>query len=236
MEYQEVEFNVKDNHRLLIATPAYNGQVSSKYTESLLMTCLLLSKHNIEFQIKFINNQIVTRARNMLSHLFMKGDFTHMLFIDADIVWNPDDVLKLLSHNEECVVGIYPNKAYHINSESNKASLMPSSKICVSNESKGHYLQRLEYAATGFMLLRKAALQRIELDVDTFYLPNSSSDSESNLSKLYNYFDCNVVDENYLTEDYYFSHLFNKNGGKIFFDKRINLIHIGNHEYGSNNS
>ena len=51
--------------------------------------------------------------------------------------------------------------------------------------------------------------------------------------KVYNYFDCNVVNHNYLTEDYYFSHLFNKNGGQIYADKRIVLHHIGSHSYGS---
>lgn len=90
------------------------------------------------FCVGLCNNQIVTCARNMLSHLFMKGDFTHMLFIDADIVWNPDDVLKLLSHNEECVVGIYPNKTYSINSESNQLTLMPSSKYAFQMNQKVH--------------------------------------------------------------------------------------------------
>ena len=235
MDYEHLEFKVteKEQYRVFIASPAYNGEVSSKYTESLLITGFLLSQHNIEFQIKFINNQIITRARNMLSHLFMKGNFTHMLFIDADIAWNPQDVLNLLSHDEECVVGIYPNKRYFLKPKSNQLTLMPSSKICVSNETKGLHLQRLEYAASGFMLLRKSALQRIQCDIEQFYLPNSSTDVSSNTNLLYNYFDCNVVDGQYLTEDFYFSHLFNKNGGKIFFDKRVRLIHIGKHEYGS---
>ncbi len=85
---------------ILIATPSYNGNVCSRYTESLLFTCNLLLHLNIKYTVKFINNQIVTRARNMLSNIFMYDEqYTHMLFIDADIVWNPKDVLKLLYHN-----------------------------------------------------------------------------------------------------------------------------------------
>ena len=54
------------------------------------------------------------------------------------------------------------------------------------------------------------------------------------MMKMFNFItiDCNVVDNDYLTEDYYFSYLFNKNGGKIYADKRIQLKHIGMHEYG----
>ena len=78
------------------------------------------------------------------------------------------------------------------------------------------------------MLLTKTALKRIEKDIDTFKLPGSK-----NIETLYNYFDCNVVDQDYLTEDYYFSYLYLKNGGILYADPSINLFHIGNHEYGS---
>ena len=118
---------------ILLATPAYGGNVCARYTESLVQTCELFRAMNIKYTLKFINNQLVTRARNMLCHIFMKDErFTHMMFLDAD-----------------------------------------------------------------------------------------------------NYFDCNVVDHDYLTEDYYFSYLFLKNGGKIYADTSITLLHIGNHEYGT---
>ncbi len=236
-DMENVTFSVcdKEQPRVLIATPAYNGQITTKYTECLMMTCNLLGMNRIDCQVKFINNQIVTRARNMLAHIFMTGNFTHMLFIDADIGWNPDDVMNLLSHDEECVVGVYPNKAYHLDSNKTNISLTSSSKALFPIETKGEHLQRIEHAATGFMLLKKAALKRIEKDIEQFYLPNNGQNTTSReeMSLLYNYFNCQVVDNDYLTEDYYFSHLFNKNGGKIYADTRINLLHIGNHHYGS---
>lgn len=215
--------------KILIATPAYGGNVCAAYTESLLYTCIILSQKNIEFQVKFINNQIVTRARNMLAYNFMKEEsFTHMLFIDADVVWSPQHVLMLLEHDLECSIGIYPNKHYEW--RDNKLTLNPSSVVDKTScyEIPNENLIKIEKAATGFMLLKKSALKRIESDIEKFVLPSSTGDVE-----LYNYFDCNVVDNDYLTEDYYFSYLFKKNGGEIYADKRINLLHIGNHQYGS---
>jgi len=216
--------------KLFIATPAYGGNVCSAYTEALLYTCMLLSQHNIQFELKFINNQIVTRARNMLCSLFMDNDsFTHMIFIDADIVWKPEHVLMLIENDVECAIGIYPNKRYNWNGD--KLELAPSSIIdnISYNEPPNSNLVRVKYGATGFMLLKKSALIRIQNDVKTFFLPGSTSGKSI---KLYNYFDCNVVNNDYLTEDYYFSHLFNKNGGVIYADKRINLYHIGAHTFG----
>lgn len=213
--------------KILIATPAYGGQVCANYTESLLYTCKFLDKLQIEHEIKFINNQIVTRARNMLSSIFMENkSFTHMLFIDADIVWNPLDVKKLIDHNLECVIGIYPNKQYK--KKNDKLFLLPSSKVYQPFECKDN-LVRIEYGATGFMLLKREALERIQNDIETFNLP-SGKDGE--MIKLYNYFDCKVINNDYLTEDYYFSYLFNKNGGIIYADRTIHLRHIGAHEYG----
>ena len=89
-------------------------------------------------------------------------------------------------------------------------------------------LIKIKYAATGFMLLKRAALERIKDDVDSFFLPGGNGEP----ILLHNYWDCKVVDHDYLTEDFHFSYLFNKNGGKIYADKSINLKHIGPHIYG----
>ena len=213
--------------KILIATPAYGGQVYSKYTESLVYTCFMLKMMNIDFELKYINNQIVTRARNMCSSVFLEdSSFTHMLFIDADVVWNPLEVKKLISHDKECVVGLYPNKQYYW--KNNVLTLNPSSVYDIPITTEGD-LVKLKSAATGFMLLKRSALEKIKKDVEIFYLPGSNGER----IKLYNFFDCKVVDEDYLTEDYYFSYLFIKNGGDIFADTTIKLTHMGTHEYGT---
>ena len=213
--------------KILIGTPAYVGQCYTDYTESLLYTMMLLSQYNIKATVKFINNQIVTRARNMISSIFMEDDsYTHLLFIDADIKWSPQHVLMLILHNLECTIGVYPNKNYYKNNE--QLFLKPSSSIIIPHIEKSNTLIKVKYAATGFMLIKKSAFYKIQNHVDTFYLPDVNG---KNIT-VYNYFDCKVVDNDYLTEDYYFSYLLNKNGGEIWADKSIKLIHIGTHNYG----
>ena len=216
--------------KILIGTPAYNATVCSQYTKSLVSTCLLLNSMNIEFNVHFINNQIVTRARNMIAHIFMNGDYSHLMFIDADVIWNPEDVIKLLNHKKECIIGIYPNKGYK--RVENNMIVAPSSQILENTANKTNNLHKdlinIKRAATGFMLLTKDALKRIQPDIDQFYLPSGNE-----MCFLYNYFNCMVVENDYLTEDFYFSYLYIKNGGEIFADKTIKMLHVGNHEYGS---
>ena len=213
--------------KILIATPAYGGLVYSSYTESLIYTCFMLKMMNIDFELKFINNQIVTRARNMCASIFMEDkSFTHLLFIDADVIWNPLDVQKLILHKKECIIGIYPNKKSYW--KNNDLTLNPSSVLESSNIQEYSKLLRVKYAATGFMLIERKGLERIKEKVETFELP----DSNGNQIEVKNYFDCKVVGKEYLTEDYYFSYLLNQNGGEIFADSTIMLRHIGFHEYG----
>lgn len=212
-----------ENTNILIATPCYNGQVYASYTESLLNTINVFNNLGIRYDVHFIKNQIVTRARNMLAYIFLQENknYTHLMFIDADITWQPQHILQLLKHNKEFIIGIYPNKSYD-----EKYNLLPSSKIKSHNIVDN--LIEIEYAATGFTLIQKSVFEKIKNDVLTFNLPNGAPGENV---KLYNFFDCNVVNEDYLTEDYYFSHLYNKNGGQIYADITIQLKHSGTHEY-----
>lgn len=212
-----------ENTNILIATPCYNGQVYASYTESLLNTINVFNNLGIRYSVHFIKNQIVTRARNMLAYIFLQENknYTHLMFIDADITWQPQHILELLKHDKEFIIGIYPNKAYDKN-----YNLLPSSKIKSHNIVNN--LIEIEYAATGFTLIKKSVFEKIKKDVETFNLPSGET---GNNVKIYNFFDCNVVNEDYLTEDYYFSHLYNKNGGQIYADVTIQLKHSGTHEY-----
>jgi len=214
--------------KILIATPAYGGLVYSKYTQSLVLTCEMLRAYNIDYQLHYINNQIVTRARNMCCSVFLDDkNTTHMLFIDADISWNPKDVLKLIQHDKDCVVGIYPNKGYYYDINNN-LTMNPSSVVKKPITENGNLIE-LEYAATGFMLIKRNALEKLKPSVEQFNMPTGSDPNK----QIYNFFDCNVVDNSYLTEDYYFSYLLKKTGEKIYADKTISLTHIGTHDYGS---
>jgi hypothetical protein len=81
----------------------------------LLATKELLEKYNIGFKIIFCkNDSLVSRARNNLVAQAMANEkMTHMLFIDADITWQPVDVIKLMIANKPLVGGLYPLKHYN---------------------------------------------------------------------------------------------------------------------------
>jgi acyl-CoA synthetase (AMP-forming)/AMP-acid ligase II len=75
----------------------------------------MLQLYGIEFHIEHCNNDsLVSRARNNLVAKAMSNpNMTHMIFIDNDITWNPDSILKLIIANKPIVGGIYPLKSYN---------------------------------------------------------------------------------------------------------------------------
>jgi len=222
--------------KIFIATPCFGAQVSCNYTISLINTIKLLEKNNIDYVTAFLPNQIVTRARNLLTNLFLKTDCTHLFFIDADIQWTPEDVLKLINHNKEIVIGLYPNKGYKFNnylSDGRKIET-PDDVFKTLEYSTGfneiintihdNNLIEVKYGATGFMMIKRLVIDALIKHVE----PYLTHEGET----VYDIFNCKVVNNEYLTEDYYFCHLWSSIfSGKIWCDISICLNHEGWHSF-----
>jgi hypothetical protein len=96
---------------VFIATPMYGGQCAGWYTQSILEMVNVFSQNNIKAQFSFMfNESLITRARNALAHQFLKTDATHLMFIDSDIRFRPQDIVKMLEVDKEIICGIYPKK------------------------------------------------------------------------------------------------------------------------------
>ena len=102
------------NPNLIIMTPCYNSTVFVSYMQSLISTLFMCKEYGVQANVIFCrNDSLVSRARNNLVAKSMSDkDATHFLFIDADITWNPVDVIKLLIADKPLVGGIYPIKNY----------------------------------------------------------------------------------------------------------------------------
>ena len=100
--------------KLYILTPCYGGQCFVNYVHSLMQTVELFRQLNFPLQIEFCkNDSLVSRARNnLIAKALSDPEMTHFMFIDADITWNPMDILKLVLSEKELVGGVYPLKHY----------------------------------------------------------------------------------------------------------------------------
>ena len=98
---------------LVIATPCFGGQVSVLYAASLLkLQKLVRTYSDLNFKVLFKDGDaLITRARASLVSQFLDDESaTHLLFLDADIGFEPDQILRLLQSGADMCAAIYPIK------------------------------------------------------------------------------------------------------------------------------
>ena len=123
MKETKVEISIKieelQKRKLFIATPMYGGMCAGMYTKSSNDLSALCMHYKVEAKFYYLfNESLITRARNYCVDEFMRSDCTHMIFIDADIAFNPNDVITMMAmmdpDDPECpydiLCGPYPKK------------------------------------------------------------------------------------------------------------------------------
>jgi hypothetical protein len=114
----EIKIELEDLRKrsLFVATPMYGGQCHGNYTRSMCDLTALCVKYGINMKVYYLfNESLITRARNYCADEFMRSDFTHMMFIDSDIGFDPNDVITLLAIQSDdspydIIGGPYPKK------------------------------------------------------------------------------------------------------------------------------
>lgn len=93
---------------LFVAVPAYDGKVYVDTVRSLLNEQGLAIGAGVEFQTVFLPGcSLITQARNQIACDFLESKADKLVFIDADVSWEPGDIVKLAMHDQDFVGGAY---------------------------------------------------------------------------------------------------------------------------------
>lgn len=203
----------------------------------------------LKFGVSTISDSLISRARNQLVAKFMANPgFTHLLFIDVDLGFNYEDVLKLFWHDKDIVTGAYPIKdilwdkvVKLANNGTPKEEIAEKSTRFVINAAVGKD-QKVKVengalsiydAGTGFMLIKREVFEKMFAAYPELkYVDDTGSihgDEKNYTYALFNSF----VDEDgrFLSEDYGFGRYWQKLGGEVWVDPSIELMHLGRFEY-----
>src|SRR5215469_13515287 len=101
---------------ILIGMPAYGGMMNVKSVESLLNFSYALNSVGIKHETRWVDDSLITRARNRLANICLDGNpnfgpYSHMLFLDVDISFNPDDMIALIYANKDVAALPYTRKS-----------------------------------------------------------------------------------------------------------------------------
>jgi len=170
------------------------------------------------------NESLISRARNTLSAKFLATkESTHLMFIDADIGWEPWHLLALLNHDKDVIGGLYPMKTIPV-------------KWCVNgipgapdNDPNG--LLEVTKTGTGFMLIKRHVLEKIASHPAVKPFKNDIGLDPSLDQYMKTYFDTAVRENRYYSEDWTFCENWRDLGGQIWVDKRVLLRHTGTYVF-----
>ena len=231
--------------KIFIATPMYGGMCTGTYALNLTTTPSVLNQNGIGMTFSLmLNESLITRARNRFAHDFLQSDATHLMFIDADISWQPYDIVEMVRADVDVICGIYPKK--EINWHDVHAAVLrgvPAEELhnytgsfvvntIDSKDATGRIDQPIEIGkgGTGFMLIKREVIEKVsevapKYSNDMFTVVNPKDVG----TQIANIFDTSISpdDNRYLSEDYHFCDLARSNGFRIWAAPWAQLTHTG---------
>jgi len=257
----KVELEKLRKNKLFIATPMYGGMAHGLYIKSSLDLQTTMNKYGIETKFSFLfNESLITRARNYLVDEFLRSDHTHLLFIDSDIHYNPQDVLALMALDKDVIGGPYPKKSINWGNVAQAARAHPNMDPRELEQLVGEYvfnvvkgtkqftvtdpLEVMEIG-TGFMMVKREVFEKMEKEYPMIrYKPDHVGQANFDGTRyIHAYFDT-VIDtkdsivgggsDRYLSEDYMFCQMWRKMGGQIYLCPWMKTQHIGTYAFTGN--
>ena len=206
------------NPTIFIATPCLDGNVSAHYTASLVRTVTLAQQRGWRSpQIDFeIGNSLIADARNKLVARFLASACSDLVFVDADLSWSPEDLLRLASFDVPFVAGVYQRKS--------RAKTDFAVKFGATIGMDARRLMAVERVGTGFMRLRRDCLEKMVAAHPALRLENPKDPADTNFFAL---FDTAIVDGQFVGEDFTFCDRWRALGGQVLIDPAMNFGHHG---------
>jgi hypothetical protein len=259
----EIQVKVEDlkKNKVFVATPMYGGMAHGLYIKSSLDLQTTMAKYGVETKFSFLfNESLITRARNYLVDEFLRSDFTHLLFIDSDIHYNPQDVIACLALDKDVIGGPYPKKSINWHNVAQAARNHPNLEPKELETLVGEYvfnvvkgtssfqvtdpLEVLEIG-TGFMMVKRGVFDKMK---DAYpmihYKPDHVGQANFDGSRYIHAFFDTVIDtkdsitgggsDRYLSEDYMFCQMWRKIGGQIWLCPWMKTQHIGTYAFTGN--
>lgn len=206
-------------------TPCYGGNIMEPCFGSYMRFAMLAMKYGINFSLDtMVNESLITRGRNNLVAKFLANEkATHLMWVDADIKWDPEAVLRMALYNVGVVCGLYPMKGLPIRYVLNT---LPGGK-------RVGPLIEVSTSGTGFMLIRRDVIEKlVELMPETKYKDSLNLGAQYE-PHMYALFDTMIDhNKNYLSEDWTFcKRVREKLEMPIWVDTEIKLDHTGTYNF-----
>ena len=244
--------------KVFIATPMFGGNANYMYMISLINLLTKLGQAGIPSMFEIAANEsLITKARNILVEGFLKSDATHLLFLDGDLGFDADDVLRMVQADKDIIGGQYAKKkinwdvvkrvvqavpnipAPHINAVIAESTFRPIGDTLTFDINQP---VEVESIATGMMLVKRRVFTEMAAKMPEIEIISGGSETmdPKTMTRItdahrtaHAYFDTSIdpVTKAYTSEDFTFCQRWRKLGGQVFLAPWTRTVHVGTYEY-----
>lgn len=204
-------------HSYFFAMPCYGGMLHIETVGGMISTATNLTKHGINNKTCLLHGgTLIDMARNQITLAFLKSDCDTLVFLDSDIHFDWNAMMRLLAFNCKypLVTGAYqqrtdpPTFPIKVDGPINEDGLMPISGI-----------------GLGFCAIKRSVFEALDQHNPITY----DNKDGGGLTKAY--FRCEQRDGKFIGEDIYFFQKCKEAGIQPMLDPYIELGHIGMKNY-----
>jgi hypothetical protein len=209
---------------ICIATPSHDGKYEGRFMSALHRTVLEIQRLGGKgdfFQFCYCADVSLARAK-VFGH-FYRSKHTHLMMIDADMGWMPEDVVRMVLLDREFIAAAGPKKQYPLKFAAN------------FTDDKGNPIPVIEEVGTGiasvneiglaFALIKRSLADKMVAAYPELQFDGDGKDVE------YALFDPFIINRRKLGEDFAFCRRWQKIGGKIDLLPSVRLSHTGAHTW-----
>ena len=227
MAEQQIQVNLDylRTTRVHICMPCYGGMLTEQTFMSFVKWANTCRQLGIDWTVETMTNEsLISRARNTLTAKFLHTEgSTHLMFIDADIGWEPWHLLALLNADKDVIGGLYPMKSLPV-------------KWCVNGipgqvEDPESNLIEVTKTGTGFLLIKREVFDKLNAHPAVRPFTNDIGLDPALNQYMKTYFDTAVREGRYYSEDWTFCENWRDIGGQVWVDKRVLLKHVGTYTF-----
>jgi hypothetical protein len=221
---------------------------------SMVQSCRILERDKVDYAVYALANEaLINRGRNTIANLALRDGWDKLLFIDADIGWTTDDLVRILNSDKPLIGGTYPMKAFPISLNFN--TMPDHNDVFEATEADGTKIYRKTFDKMA--LYREKYANKVTGEVQVMHIPTGFMciNVQQVLGALrgkvaeydhydyytgkkqvmYDFFPTGVYNRMLESEDWAFSRLVGEMGIPVYLNTNVVLTHNGNYTFTNEN-
>ena len=211
---------------VMIAMPCYDS-VKVSTMISIIKLVQQLAKSGVAVGINTMKSPLIHQVRNYLTSVFLNSDFTHLLFVDSDVEFEPEAVLRMLVAKKDVICTPYRVKSQDVDQKTYTVEIKKATRMEAGD------IMEITAGPTGIMLIHRDVFKKIiekfpDLKIKNSVFPKPGDDHKY----YYNFFDFKFEDGYSSGEDVSFCKLVEKVGFKLYANTASFTKHHGSYAWG----